>query len=80
MVAPVDLDQLAEAFATVARLARPGQPLALGGPNAGLGEPLSDRLTAHAEVVKLDQLLVRQRGAEVRVQLTDDSFSRSVIS
>src|SRR5260370_14209740 len=70
MVRTVDLDQLAEMLTTMARLLdafalRPGQP------DPGLPHPAAQRLSRHAHIMALAQLLVRQRQTKVRIVLPD---------
>ena len=70
MVRAVDLDQLAEVLTAMTRLLdasalRPGQP------DSGLPHPATQRLSRHAHIMALAQLLGRQRRTKVRVVLPD---------
>src|SRR5215218_872869 len=68
VLATIDLDQLAQMLAAVARLVK---ALALGArqPQPGLDHPGPQRLTGDPQSVALLELLGRQRWAEIRIML-----------
>ncbi len=72
VLATIDLHELAQAFAPVAWLMRRPDPLAPGDPDAGTDQPSPQRFPGHLEIVQLEKLLARQRGAEVDVALAHD--------
>jgi hypothetical protein len=70
MVRTVDLDQLADMLTTMARLLD-AFALRSGQPDSGLPHPAAQRLSRHAHIMTLAQLLGRQRRAKVRIVLPD---------
>jgi hypothetical protein len=73
VLAAVDLDELAEADAPVARLVGLADPLAARRPQAGDDEPLAERLAADPDVVQLEQLLVSELRPEVGAALAEEN-------
>jgi hypothetical protein len=61
VLATIDLHELAQTFAPVARLMRRPDPLAPGDPDAGADQPSPQRFLGHPEIVQLEELLARQR-------------------
>ena len=75
----VDLDELAEAVTAMPRLLDAFAPLSSGLPNPGADHPFSERLDRHTSVMLLDELLVRERRAEVRVLVPNDVGDRVLV-
>ena len=69
VLAAVDLDELADAVAAMARLVGPADPLAARRPEPGRDEPLPKRPAADPDIVHLEELLVGKLRAEVGVPL-----------
>jgi hypothetical protein len=73
MLAAVNLYELAGAIAAVAGLLDTLATLHTGLPNAIFDHPLAQRLDRHPKAVHLEELLVRQRRAEIRIPRPDDA-------
>ena len=73
MLAAVNLNELAGAIAAVAGLLDTLATLHTGLPNAIFDHPLSERLDRHPKAVQLEELLVGQRRAEIRIPRPDDA-------
>ena len=67
----IDLHQFAKAIAPAAWLENPLLAFATRDPDASLGHPLPQRLLGDRDPVQFDQLLPRQRRAEIQIAFAD---------
>jgi hypothetical protein len=73
VVRAVDLHELAVAIATVTRLLDALPTLCTGLPDAVCDHPFAERLDRHPKAVHLEEFLVCQRRAEIRISRPDDA-------